>query len=78
MAPFWSDVDLRVAGNVFYQVVTQRASQEANNVLTQVSDFVSNRTNDDFSGTWMLVVMWDQVHPYPHGDNPRRYPQVCM
>ena len=76
VAPFWGDVDIRRAGNVLYEVMTEGASPEAADLIMEVSNFVSNQTSDDFSGTWMLVAMWDQVHPYPHGIQPASYPEV--
>ena len=76
VAPFWGDVDIRRAGNVLYEVMTEGASPEAADLIMEVSNFVSNQTGDDFSGTWMLVAMWDQVHPYPHGILPASHPEV--
>lgn len=67
LAPFWSDVDNSVGtGRIFYEV-HRRANSNTNSnfLLEQVSDFISNYTGDDFSGTWMLVAQWDHVHPYP-------------
>ena len=62
VAPFWSDVDIRRDGAVFYEI-----HSESNAVMEQVSAFVSDYTGDDFQGSWMLVAQWDRVHPYPAG-----------
>ena len=63
VAPFWDDVDLRRRGNIFYEVHTTETSQS---LLSQVSNFVSNGS---FSGTWMLVARWDEVHSWPDGES---------
>ena len=65
IAPFWSDNDLTLAGNVTYQVEEFSSDQ-----LTSASAFITDTTNTNFSGTWMLVAQWNGVHPYPHGSNP--------
>ena len=65
VAPFWSDNDLTLAGNITYQVEEFSSDQ-----LTSASAFITDTTNTNFSGTWMLVAQWNDVHPYPHGSNP--------
>ena len=65
IAPFWSNNDLTLAGNVTYQVEKFSSDQ-----LTSASAFIRDTTNTNFSGTWMLVAQWNGVHPYPHGSNP--------
>ena len=66
MAPFWSDVDLRRDGAVLYEVHSED-NIPSQPLLRNVSSFISARTGASFEGTWMLVVEWDDVHPYPHG-----------
>ena len=65
VAPFWSDNDLRLAGNITYQV-----HESMTNLVANVSAFISDTTGTNFSGTWMLVAQWNGAHPYPHGSNP--------
>ena len=66
IAPFWSDVDIRREGSVFYEVhTTENAASE--DLLGDVSAFVSNYTGNDFQGSWMLIAQWDEVHPFPAG-----------
>ena len=60
LAPFWSDVDISIYGSIFYEVHSGANSS----LISQVSSFISNHTGNDFIGTWMLVVQWDQVHEY--------------
>ena len=62
MAPFWSDNDIRVSGDVCYEV-----HDKGSDYLSQVNAFISNKTQTEFNGKWMLLVEWDKVHPYPHG-----------
>ena len=61
LAPFWSDVDISIYGSIFYEVHSDSDSL----LIQQVNNFISNQTETDFSGTWMLVVQWDEVRQYP-------------
>lgn len=72
VAPFWEDVDIRNAGNIYYETHDANNSRSSE-LLAQVSGFVSNQTGTSFSGTWMTVAFWDQVHPFPHGLSPTFY-----
>lgn len=69
IAPFWEDVDISSAGDIYYETHDANNSRSSE-LLAQVSEFVSNQTGTSFSGTWMTVAFWDQVHPYPHGLSP--------
>ena len=61
LAPFWSDVDITIFGSIFYEV--HNTSDSA--LISQVNNFISNYTESEFSGTWMLVVQWDEVREFP-------------
>lgn len=60
LAPFWSDVDATIYGAIFYEV----HSGSNSSLISQVNSFISNRTGNEFTGTWMLVVQWDEVRQY--------------
>ena len=64
VAPFWSDVDTRIEGCIQYQVFDPVSD---NATISEVSSYVSQATNRSFSGVWMLVAEWRDVHPFPHG-----------
>ena len=66
VAPFWADVDSRRTGQIRYQVLTA-TNQNANATIEQVNRFISQVVNESFSGLWLLVAEWRDVHPYPHG-----------
>ena len=61
LAPFWSDVDIGFYGSIFYEVHNNSNSL----LISQVNQFLSNYTETDFNGTWMLVVQWDEVRQFP-------------
>lgn len=61
LAPFWSDVDISFYGSIFYEVHATPSSP----LLSQVNEFISNYTETDFTGRWMLVAQWDEVHQFP-------------
>ena len=69
MAPFWSQSDTRKAGEVSY-VTLDRSKRDVammDSLFNNVSMFISNQIGEAFQGTWMMVVLWSGVHPYPHG-----------
>ena len=72
VAPYWDDVDIRLAGNISYEVHSRSNNNPGSNqLLDQISQFVEDSTGDSFQGDWMLVAEWEEVHPWPHGlDNP--------
>uniref|UniRef100_A0A3Q2P5H2 Sushi, nidogen and EGF like domains 1 n=1 Tax=Fundulus heteroclitus TaxID=8078 RepID=A0A3Q2P5H2_FUNHE len=57
VAPFWADVDNRLAGSVFY-----RESQEPS-ILRRASGDVKTYFTEfpDFNATWVLISTWHQV-----------------
>ena len=61
LAPFWSDIDITFYGSIFYEVHSGYDSL----LISQVNDFISNHTEGNFTGTWMLVVQWDEVREFP-------------
>ena len=57
VAPFWADVDTRVAGQVFYRENSDPG------LLRQATDDVTATFVDHrkFRATWLLVVTWYEV-----------------
>ena len=62
VSPFWADNDIRLAGEVSYEV-----HSGADSLLNGVSTFIRSYEENEFIGTWMLLAEWNQVHPYPYG-----------
>ena len=62
VAPFWSDNDIRITGDICYEV---HERVDASTAI--VSEYISHNTGTNFKGRWMLVAQWENVHPYPHG-----------
>ena len=67
VAPFWSDIDTRKAGSVFYEAHQRGVNEGSNAALERLSGFISAQWSVNFTASWMLVAQWDRVHPYPHG-----------
>ena len=66
MAPFWDDVDIRQgSGVISYEI------HEDGYFLDLVSKFIQRSRPSSFVGTWMAVVSWDAVHPFPGVTNPQ-------
>jgi len=60
VAPFWADVNTRVAGEVFYRETSDPALlQQATEDIR--SSFVEHR---EFKATWLLIVTWYEVAFY--------------
>lgn len=67
IAPFWNSVDIQREGSVLYKMYSVGANSKSDKLLDRVSRFVSAKHESafNFSGTWMLVVDWNSVPPYP-------------
>lgn len=72
VAPFWDDIDIRRAGNIFYEVhAAFSGNADSLNLLSQVDTYIQRSTGRTFFGSWMVIAQWDMVHPWPHGEvNP--------
>lgn len=64
VAPFWSDVDTRLGGTVFYQL-TRNAT-----LLSLVGEEVQDAFSDlpPFSPSVLLIATWDGVSAFLSGD----------
>ena len=85
VAPYWDDVDIRLTGNVSYEVHSRSGNNPGSNqLLDEVSSYVEVLIGQSFQGIWMLVAEWKEVHPWPHGnsvDNPTWslfYPELAL
>ena len=69
VAPYWDDVDIRLTGNISYEVHSRSTNNpRSDQLLDDVSGFVENSTGQSFQGSWMLVAEWKEVHPWPHAN----------
>lgn len=73
IAPFWSDNDIRLEGAVRYAsyYYLDEGNEPAAELLVRVNEYITSFQTEEkteFSGRWLLVAHWDNVHPYPHGD----------
>ena len=73
VAPYWSDVDIRLQGRIYYRLIEAgRTTEELDMALLDfVSGFIAARQSNtaaNFSATTMLVAQWRDVPPYPNGD----------
>lgn len=60
VAPFWDDIDTQFGnGRISYEI------HESGFYLDQVSTYIARQRPSDFQGTWMTVIFYDAVHPYP-------------
>lgn len=70
VAPFWSDVDVRLEGRIYFKkFVRTLGSEQDIEWLNFVSGYIANKQSDatNFTGNTMLVAQWQDVPPYPHG-----------
>ena len=70
VAPFWSDNDIRKAGEVLYATYNAAegdANPEGNALLEEVNMYIQNNEDEEFEGSWLLVAHWKSVHQSPHG-----------
>ena len=60
MAPFWADVDIEGGvGDISYQVYSTGSP-----LLDTVNAFISNESNFNFNGYWMLLAQWNGVSAF--------------
>ena len=72
VAPFWADIDTRFRGSITYNTYTA-CTQQGAALLNEASSFINNNQQlqqDPFTGRWMLIATWYDVHPYPDGLRP--------
>ena len=70
LAPYWADQDTRLNGRVSWESYTVGDSAETDIIIADVNTFVNMNTNEtDFSGNFVLVGFWEEMHPYPAGAN---------
>ena len=58
VAPYLSDIDTTSTGSVFFEEYTNRTNLS---LLQRVSNFIQQREQNKFTGTWMLVAEWNSV-----------------
>ena len=64
-APYWSDIDGRIFGEVWYETHTSGQSATSNTLLERVSNLVrSEQGLSSFQGTWMVVATWNGSVPF--------------
>ena len=63
VAPFWVDLDVRAGGNVFYRVLVNGSTDEAQAILASISRQSSAVLFPDikFNAKWALLVTWNRV-----------------
>ena len=81
VAPYWADHDIRKSGEVCYETFEKGKSKTDDVVLDEVNRYVSLNTEQYFTGTFMILAEWQNVHPYPHGscdfyDIIKSYPTI--
>ena len=81
VAPYWADHDIRKSGEVYYETFEKGKSKTDDVVLDEVNRYVSLNTGQYFTGTFMILAEWQNVHPYPHGscdfyDIIKSYPTI--
>ena len=69
VAPYWSNIDTRLDGQVNYEVHVAGESSISDSYLGRVSAFIDAELDTGFVGNWMVVATWDGVHPFPHGNS---------
>ena len=71
VAPFWTDNDIRREGNVSYEVFQAQATGAyGDQLLDDISRYIRERNaSSNFSGSFMILAEWRDVHPYPHGSS---------
>jgi len=67
VAPYWSDHDIRREGEVSYEIFEKGRSSYGDMLLDRVNTYLAANVMTNFTGTFMILAEWKDVHPYPHG-----------
>lgn len=59
VAPFWTDIDIRMSGYIAYATFTTGSA-----AVSQLSSFIRDQEHSLFSGTWMILAEWNGVPHY--------------
>ena len=78
VAPYWADHDIRRDGEVYYETFEKGRSINDDNVLNIVNRYITVNRLSDFTGIFMILAEWKDVHPYPYGSDYfiRNYPGI--
>jgi len=69
VAPYWSDHDIRKEGEVSYEIFEKGRSSYDDMLLDRVNTYLAANVMTNFTGTFMILAEWRDVHPYPHGSS---------
>ena len=58
IAPFWDDVNINVAGDIFYRFTTDQF------LLDEVGGDISDAFEVTFEPTLLFIATWDEVAPF--------------
>ena len=74
VAPFWVDLNVRAGGNVYYQVLVNGSTNEAQAILASISCQSSAVLFPDikFNVKWALLVTWNRVPFYRDSERVRQ------
>ena len=70
LAPYWADHDIRLYGNVSWEMYSTGDTPTTDDIIDMVNNFINNNTNEtDFVGHFMFVGFWEETHPFPAGSS---------
>ena len=55
MAPFFTDIDITLGGQINYEIHTVTTSQS---ILSEVNSLINEHTQTEFNGEWLLVAIY--------------------
>ena len=72
VAPFWVDLNVIAGGNVYYQVLVNGSTDEAQAILASISRQSSAVLFPEFNVKWALLVTWSRVPFYRDSERVRQ------
>ena len=67
VAPYWSNIDTRLDGRVQYETLRLGDSDDVDLRFRFTNNVINSELNPNFTGNWILLANWENVHPFPHG-----------
>lgn len=73
VAPFWSDADIRLEGEIHYKQFFRTSGIEQEiTLLSYISNYIAGRQGlANFTASTLLVAQWKNIPPFPHGSRAR-------
>ena len=70
IAPYWADNNARLHGSMSWEMYSVGYGSITDDIIKNVTNIVNIKANNmRFSGNLVFVANWNEMHPFPAGEN---------